>query len=306
MYGLMFHHFYDEKHPKGQGAIDGDDLDNILNYVGVDNIVEPSEWIHRAKSNALLDGELCLTFDDNLRCQFDVAVPVMEKYGLKGFWFIYTSPFTGVSQKLEVYRYFRNSCFNTISDFYIGFFAKAKESKFSADVEKHCKNFKPGEYLEEYPFYTDADRLFRYIRDVVLGESAYFDVMDAMLDESGVDVKKASSDLFMGERHIRDLHSKGHIIGLHSHSHPTLIENLSYEDQMSEYQQNYHLISEIVGENPRVMSHPCNSYNKVTFKVLRKIGIEIGFRSNMAPVRNRGNFEIPREDHANIIAKLKY
>jgi hypothetical protein len=53
------------------------------------------------------------------------------------------------------------------------------------------------------------------------------------------------------------------------------------------------------------MSHPCNSYNADTIAVLRDLGIEQGFCSNMSHGPARSAFEIPREDHANILAAMK-
>ena len=32
-YGIMLHHFYSNKHPKGQGAISGDDLAKIIEFL---------------------------------------------------------------------------------------------------------------------------------------------------------------------------------------------------------------------------------------------------------------------------------
>ena len=37
---------------------------------------------------------------------------------------------------------------------------------------------------------------------------------------------------------IKKLHEMGHIIGLHSYYHPTLMENKSYQDQKIEYSKN--------------------------------------------------------------------
>lgn len=303
-YGLMFHHFHDDNHPAGQGAINADQFSNILDYSGIDRVISPTEWLEKARSGGLNEADVCITFDDNLSCQYDVALPVMEKLNVQAFWFVYTSPFKGEEQKLEVYKYFRDSHFSSVNEFYKSFFYNLQQSHLAAKVMKHLKKFKANEYLAEFPFYTEQDRVFRFVRDVVLGQEAYFDVMDLMLDKSGLDVKQVTKKLFMNEQQIRYLSSNGHIIGLHSHSHPTRLEGLSYSGQFDEYQENYHIIKEITGTPPCVMSHPCNSYNKLTLEVLEKLGVESGFRSNMSQLDNRGRYELPREDHANILAKL--
>ena len=58
------------------------------------------------------------------------------------------------------------------------------------------------------------------------------------------------------------------------------------------------------------MSHPNGSYNVDTFKVLKKLGIELGFKQimnidrNMKKINN-SKYEIARQDHAHILRMMK-
>src|SRR6266550_8962669 len=90
-HGIMFHHFWDErgKHPRGQGAISGDELRAMIQFLGRDRILPAREWMEKAAAGTLREGDLCLTFDDNLRCQWDVARPVLRELGTTAFWFVY-------------------------------------------------------------------------------------------------------------------------------------------------------------------------------------------------------------------------
>ena len=54
------------------------------------------------------------------------------------------------------------------------------------------------------------------------------------------------------------------------------------------------------------MSRPCGNYNNNSLKVLKKIGIKIGFRSNLIIKKIKSNLEVPREDHANLLKRLKW
>ena len=105
-HGIMFHHFHDEeKHIVGQGSISADRLYNMLNFYGKNhNILSAEEFLHRAENHTLLEKDVCLTFDDGLLCQFEIAYPVLKQYGVTAFWFIYTSPLDGVLEKLEIGR----------------------------------------------------------------------------------------------------------------------------------------------------------------------------------------------------------
>ena len=127
-HGIMFHHFHNEKHLKTQGSISAEDLEKILDYVGRERILSPLEWLERLAENKLSSEDICLTFDDGLLSQIDVALPVLEHYGLKALWFVYSGVFEGQLENLEIYRFFRTKYFENIDDFYNLFFQKVSES----------------------------------------------------------------------------------------------------------------------------------------------------------------------------------
>ena len=53
-------------------------------------------------------------------------------------------------------------------------------------------------------------------------------------------------NIFMSEFHLKKLNELGHLIGLHSHSHPVLLEDLPYNEQKKEYENNISILSEIL------------------------------------------------------------
>ena len=62
---------------------------------------------------------------------------------------------------------------------------------------------------------------------------------------------------------INNLYKNNHIIGLHSHNHPTNINILSKRDQLKEYRQNINSLTKIIKSSVKLssMSHPCGIYN---------------------------------------------
>jgi hypothetical protein len=202
-----------------------------------------------------------------------------------------------------VYRHFRTTQFDTLDDFYAAFFVRLHESHFGGVAEKCLARFEPRTYLAAFTFYSDADRRFRYVRDDVLGPQAYAQVMDEMMRSAGYDVRVAARRLWMGNDEVRSLHEAGHVIGLHSHTHPTRIERLNEDEQRYEYRSNFAHLTTLLGEPPQAVSHPCNSYNAATLRILRSLGIKLGFRANMA-IGFSGELEVPREDHANLARRV--
>ena len=308
----MFHHFHnDDSHKKSQGSINKDDFYKILKFIGIDNILNAQDFFIRLKENKLKDRNVCLTFDDSIKSQFDIALPVLEDLKIKSFFFVYSSLFKGEMALYEVYRYFRMNCFKNIDEFYNNFFKYIDKdlSIFFRDNEKIIQNSK-----SKFPFYSVNDIKFRLIRDKLLNKSDYKKIMFKMFEGKNFQPKNHYKNIFMNKFDVNKLYKLGHLIGLHSHSHPHLLENLSYEKQKKEYEENKSTLSEILNideDKIKFMSHPNGSYNSDTLKILKELKIELGFKQimqvepekNMKKINN-SSLEIARQDHATILKMI--
>jgi len=302
-YGVMFHHFHGPGHPAGQGSIDADQLAMLIEFIGPQRIRPARAWLADALSNRLDADDVCLTFDDALCCQYDVARPVLEQYGLTGFWFVYTGVLEGRLEPLEIYRAFRMRCFDSVETFYQAFFSAIADGPYADRVATVFAETDTGQYLASFPFYTAEDRRFRYVRDEVLEADAYDRVMRDMMAARDVSPEMLAEGLWLADDHLLRLHAAEHVIGLHSHTHPLRIGRLPVERQRWEYTRNFQYLDRLLNEPPMAMSHPCNSYDEATLTILGDLGIRVGFRANMA-APTVSALEYPREDHANLIAQV--
>ena len=126
--------------------------------------------------------------------------------------------------------------------------------------------------------------------------------------------EKFHKNIVFEKEDLIKLDSLGHLVGLHSHSHPTLIEKLSLDQQKMEYNKCLSIISRILNKSNnsiKFMSHPCGSYNSDTLKILDELGIELGFKQFMSVEKEKGmkkinnsTLEIAREDHSEIIKRM--
>ena len=311
-HGIMFHHFHDEVvHTKGQGSIDKDDFFKIINFIGRKNILDADVFFEKFKQNKLQNNEVCLTFDDAIKSQIDIALPVLEELKIKSFFFVYTSMFEGSPDNLEIFRFFRTNYFKSINEFYINFY-KAIDKDLKSFFEKNSD--KINEKKNKFPFYTIEDIKFRLVRDIFLTKSQYEENMFKMMKENKINNKDFYNKLFFQKSDLQTLNNLGHLIGLHSHNHPTLFEKLNLNEQKNEYEKCLTLISKILDKPKseiKYMSHPCGSYNYDTLKVLKELGIELGFKQIMTIEREKGMskvnnsfLEIAREDHTNIYKRM--
>ena len=308
----MFHHFHDNNlHNKSQGSISKDDFYKLINFIGKKNILNADQFFTRYKENKLTEKNVCLTFDDSLKCQYDIALPVLEDLKIKSFFFVYSSIFSEKPDLLEIYRYFRMKYFLNIDEFYKLFFSKVnkdlnfffKKNEKTIEIKKH-----------RFPIYSINDIKFRLTRDELLSSQEYKNIMFEMFKEKNFNPKDSYKILFLDKENIISLKKLGHLIGLHSHSHPTCLEKLPFEKQESEYKENLTILSKILKCSKteiKYMSHPSGSYDQNTLKILKELGVELGFKQIMTiePEKdmkkiNNSFLEIARQDHAEIMKML--
>ena len=311
-HGIMFHHFHDDViHTKSQGSIDKDDFYKMINFIGRNNILDADIFFEKFKNNKLKEKEVCLTFDDAIKCQIDVALPVLEELKIKSFFFVYTSMFEGKPDNLEIFRYFRMNYFNNVDEFYNSFY-QVLDKDLKTFFEDN--NDKIKETKIKFPHYSIEDIKFRLVRDIFLTKSQCEETMLLMFKEKQFNYKDFFKKLFFQKDDLKTLDSLGHLVGLHSHNHPTLLEKLNYDEQKDEYEKCLSSISNILDKPKneiKYMSHPCGSYNKDTFEILKELGIELGFKQIMTIEPEKGMkkinnsfLEIARQDHAEIFKRM--
>jgi peptidoglycan/xylan/chitin deacetylase (PgdA/CDA1 family) len=303
---VMFHHFFDEKHIAGQGAISADQLAALITKIGRNRILSADEWSWETRRGTVLNDAIALTFDDGLLCQYEVALPVLDSFNIEAFWFVNSSPLHGESRNsLEMYRFFRSTYYEDINLFYADFQNCAK-STYGQLIVSALEFFSPDDYIKNVTFYTREDRSFRYLRDIVLGSDRYDVCMEKLYEDRGFDPEINIPRLWIDNSRLKVLSDERHVIGLHSYSHPTRISDLSFSEQEREYKRNFEHIAAVTGVRPQTMSHPCNSYNDDSLEILRNLGVELGFRANFDIKKiSHSKLEIPRTDHSLLIKYLE-
>ena len=122
LFPLMLHHFHDnKKHFKTQGSFSKDQFYKLLKKIGIKNILSPNNFLEKIKNGKLKNNQTCITFDDGIKSQFDIAYPLIKDLNLKAFFFIYSSIFDKKINFLELNRYFREIYYKNVDEYYIEF-----------------------------------------------------------------------------------------------------------------------------------------------------------------------------------------
>jgi peptidoglycan/xylan/chitin deacetylase (PgdA/CDA1 family) len=303
-FGVMFHHFDSEQHILRPGSISAEEFDRLLSHLRNDfAVLDPDVFLQHLLAGTLRETDIILSLDDSLLSQFDVAVPVLDSHGLKAVFNVYSSVFTGDPDPLELFAIFRASEFESFDDYWERFLAAAEELKPGLEMTLE-KSF-PTEWLSNFPFYSVNERKFRFLRDRLLTKEEYLVVMFDLINRSpSFDPQRAVDSAWMKSEHLKVLLAAGHSVGLHSHTHPTQMADLSESEQLFEYVTNKEWIESELHVTPAWVAHPCGNYSKVTLQILERLGVQGGFRSSLTPGYFGSPLEVPREDHANIMRKI--
>lgn len=301
--GLMFHRFRaDADEPDGQGSLTAGEFEAILLDAGIENMLAPDEWLDRLETGALRSNHLCVTFDDGLSSQVQHALPVLRRFDLRAFWFVYSSVFEGQPVKGELYAQAVGQLGGADA------IMAALRSRAPADLLRLLETRDCSEYAATMarvaPFYSRADVEYRFLRNRADRET-FEAAMDAILVDGGIDLRRLAARTWMKEEDLAMLAGSGHQVGLHSYDHPYAMGDLPREEQRRQYALNRDHIARVTGRTPDSMSHPLNSYNEDTLAVLGELGIRAGFRANTAaPARGSVNgspLELAREDASNLL-----
>ena len=203
--------------------------------------------------------------------------------------------------------------FTNVENFYKEFYKYVQDYLPRQNLAKYLELNKNKIILEKklYPVHTFKDIEFRWIRTHYLKPNQFKDIMIKMFDFYKFQYKNELKKLFFKKQDLLDLHNNSHFIGLHSHSHPTKIENLPIEKQLQEYKKNKKSLSDILGvSNITSVSHPHGSYNSKILEILKKLNVEIGFDNGMRNKYkdrkvNNSNLEVSREDHSIIMKRIR-
>ena len=266
----MCHYFSGGRWPKTQGSLSADDFRRLLDEYG-HRVIDASLWIDLAVGNVLAD-QVTVTFDDGLREALDVALPVLEERGLTAAWNVPTLPLVGVPLAQEVYRWVRNQ-FATMDDFY-----NAVESVQGITAgTSRC----PDTYLAGYAYLSSRDRAFRYWRDECASAEGYERVMGLIARANGLTSPPIGTSHWLSASDLRALRAAGHVIGFHTHTHPTKIGALTREQQANEYATSKWILETILGEKVTTLSHPNGNVTDFGLEWMKANGITLAWGAAM-------------------------
>ena len=102
-------------------------------------------------------------------------------------------------------------------------------------------------------------------------KNIFENMMENFFKKYNLNINKFANKIWMNKKDVINLSTSGHMIGMHSFSHSSQMSKLSKNEQELEYKKNYNHLKSICKKKIITMSHPLNSYNHTTLKILKKM-----------------------------------
>lgn len=300
LYISMYHYTRDLKHSR-YPEIKGLDVNlfreqiafmkSNFNIVTMEQVLEAISTKEKLPEKALL-----LTFDDGYADNYNVAMPILEEYGVQGSFFIPGKTFT-THQLLDVnkihYVLASANIYNLVEDLKKEMdYYRGQEFQYAPTEELFAK------YAVASRFDIKETVFVKQMLQTVLPEKLRNIISSKLFAKYvGVTEEQLAYELYMSEEQIRTMKRHGMFIGIHGYDHYWL-GNLPVEQMENDISLALDALDEFVDRKQWVMNYPYGNYNKDVLAYISKQGACLGLTTEvrLADIDKDNPLELPRLD----------
>lgn len=260
---VTYHYIGDEqKYKAGIYPVSAERFSDQLNKLGdIFNFVSEKDLLSALSGQMALPEKSCLiTFDDGLRSQFELAVPILEKKNIPAVFYINTMPLS-VGRACTVHKiHFLLTILDPEIIFEKILFHYKEFTKEVLDVEDVFKKT-----INNNPFDNDKIRKLKYILNSYLESDLSKQIVDAIFKIYVSDENSFCRELYMSKHQLITLKNNNlFTLGLHTAAHvdvATASKDYIEEDLLENYKyfKKELLLNEING-----LSYPYGIINKIS------------------------------------------
>jgi peptidoglycan/xylan/chitin deacetylase (PgdA/CDA1 family) len=205
----------------------------------------------------LPDRACVLTFDDGLRCQHELALPVLQGLGAPAIFFVPGRPL-GERRVLEVHKL--HALREQLAD-------DELRARLPADLPEVPAEEAQAHYRYDIP---EAAAL-KFLLNIRLPAGRRRELVDALFAAEFPDETAIADELYMDRDQVAELEREHHAVGAHSYAHQPLatLSNGELEDDLERVTR---LLEEITGSRPRAFSYPYGTPETVDTRVAAEVG----------------------------------
>lgn len=278
--GINYHYFAPEPYTQGRAIfrVTVEDFAAQLELLG-----RGFEFVSRddvaaavAAERTLPDRACLITFDDGLREQHELALPVLERLGVPAVFFPSGLPLVeGRALHVHKVHWLREHVPDEELLAELEGEIPELEAIYAAAAEKATRS---------YRYDTPAAATLKYLLNAGLPPARSQAVVDRLFERHHGDEAGFAAELYMGPEQVRELELSHAAVGAHSHTHSPLAL-LEPDALRADLERGGRAIEEITGAWPQVISYPYGSQVAVSSEVARAAeaaGFRAGFTMERA------------------------
>lgn len=221
-------------------------------------LVSRDELVAAVGGDAVLPNPACvLTFDDGLRCQFELALPVLERLGAPAIFFVSGRPLAE-RRMLEVHKL--HALREHLTD-----------DELAARLPQGLPEVSTEEAQTHYRYDTTAAARLKFLLNIRLPADRRRDIVDELFAAVFPDESAVAEELYMDAAQVVELERAHRSVGAHSYAHQPLatLSNGELGDDIARVTQ---LLEELTGTRPRAFSYPYGTPEAVDARAAGAVG----------------------------------
>jgi peptidoglycan/xylan/chitin deacetylase (PgdA/CDA1 family) len=221
-------------------------------------LVSRDELLAAVAGEGELPDQACvLTFDDGLRCQVELALPVLERLDAPAIFFV---PGRSLAERrvLEVHKL--HALRERIPD-------KQLRARLPADLPEVSADEAQAHYRYDSP---EAAEL-KFLLNIRLAADTRRQIVDALFAEDFPDEGAFADELYADASQVAELERGQQAVGAHSYAHQPLA-TLSAEELDADLRKVTDVLREVTGTTPRAFSYPYGTPETVDERTSERVG----------------------------------
>jgi peptidoglycan/xylan/chitin deacetylase (PgdA/CDA1 family) len=205
-------------------------------------LVSRDELVAAVGGEGVLPERACvLTFDDGLRCQFELALPVLERLGAPAIFFVPGRPIAE-RRMLEVHK------LHALRE-------RLTDDELAARLPSGLPEVSAEEAQTHYRYDTPEAARLKFLLNIRLPADRRRELVEDLFAAELPDETALAEDLYMDAAQVAELEREHHAVGAHSYAHQPLatLSNGELEDDITRVTQ---LLENLTGARPRAFSYP--------------------------------------------------
>ena len=234
-------------------------------------LVGREELLGAIEGRTMLPAEACLvTFDDGLRSQFELALPLLERLGVPAIFFVAGAPLAE-GRPLQVHKL--HAVRERLGD----------EQILEHQGVREALERIPPAGRDVYPYDTPLAVLVKRVLTTGLPAPERDRIVDTLFERVSDDERRFASELYMSREQVAELERAHGAVGSHGYGHRPLA-SLGRERAGHDLERGASTLATVTGVRPLTVSYPYGNTEAVDVEVARAAAAA-GFRAGFTTER---------------------